>query len=85
MGVRDRVLLLLLLTPFLLTGFGVVMDNLESARHQSNTTKKVALRLGALAVAVLFLGFTAYLVLGTGDARWCTDATDPGCMHHGGE
>jgi hypothetical protein len=86
MGVLDRLLLLLLLSPMLLVGFVVAMNALEEARHQSNTAKKAALRLAALTVASLALGFTFFIVRDS-DAHWCTEANrdDPGCMHHGGE
>jgi hypothetical protein len=86
MGVLDRVLLLLLMSPFLLVAFGVAMNVLEEARHHSNTAKRVALKLAALGVASLALGFTFFIVTDD-DGHWCTKEyrNDPGCMHHGGE
>jgi uncharacterized membrane protein len=86
MGVLDRFLLLLLMSPFVLVAFGVAMNALEEARHQSNTAKKVALKLAALGIASLALGFTFFIVTDD-DAHWCTEANrdDPGCKHHGGE
>lgn len=86
MGVRDRVLLLLLLSPLLLVGVGVAMNALEEARHQSNNAKKIALRVGPLAAVSVALGLT-FLIVTDSDAHWCTKANrdDPGCMLHGGE
>jgi uncharacterized membrane protein len=86
MGVLDRFLLLLLMSPFVLVAFGVAMNALEEARHQSNTAKRVALKLAALGIASLALGFT-FLIVTDDDAHWCTETNrdDPGCMHHGGE
>ena len=86
MGLLDRVLLLLLLSPMLLTAYMVAREALESAHHQSTTAKKAARRLAALTIAALALGFSLYLVIG-GGGHWCTEANrdDPGCMHHGGE
>jgi hypothetical protein len=86
MGLLDRVLLLFLLSPMLLVGFGVGMYAFESARQQSTTLKKVPLMLAALAVASLALGLTFFIVTDS-DAQWCTKANrdDPDCKLHGGE
>jgi cation transporter-like permease len=85
MGLLDRVLLLLLLSPMLLTAYMVAREALESAHHESTPVKKAARRLAAFAVAALALGFTLYLVIG-GGGHWCTEANrdDPGCEHVGG-
>ena len=86
MGPPGRIVLLLLLSPMLLVGLVVTLNVLEEARQQSNRGKKIALNLGALAVAAVALGLT-FLIVTDDDAHWCTKANrdDPTCMHHGGE